>query len=170
MKIPRELPRFEHERVLLIVTGATEALFFLAWNGAINPVARFNVEKPIFTDRKVLVRRGRGRTIASGAGTLPLKERMKADFLRQFELACKPFASRRLDHVYLFTPAYFVTEVQDRLPVPLDQKLSRIIRGDFSHEHPLVLLERLGAIHDRAVSAAKRRIASPEAKRLLGRR
>lgn len=144
MKISKNLPQFEGENILLVVTGRQEADFFRAGDGSIEKVAGFMVEKPQYSERGGhFKRRGHGATIASGAVYENQKEKILQDFRHEFRKILKNVLVTPPDHIYIFTPAYLATEISGMFPKRIAVTIKKVIRGNFYGRHPFEFLEKM---------------------------
>ena len=55
MKISRNLPQFNLEKVLIIVTGKQEGEFYSAFQGSIEKVDSFRFQKPVNSDNEIFL-------------------------------------------------------------------------------------------------------------------
>lgn len=145
MKISKNLPRFEGENVLLVVTGRQEADFFRAGDGIIENIPGFKVEKPLHDDRKGRVmRRGHGQVFASGTVYEDQKEKILRDFRREFRKSLKTVLDNFTpDRIYIYTPAYLVNEILALFPKRVSAAIKKVVKGNFYGKHPFELLERI---------------------------
>lgn len=145
MKISKNLPQFEGENVLLVVTGRQEADFFRAGDGVIENMTGFKIEKPLYEDRKGRVmRRGHGQLLASGAAYEEQKEKIMQDFRREFrktlQAALGNFAP---DQIYVYVPPYLANEVVALFPKRTAFLIKKIMKGNFYGRHPFEILEKI---------------------------
>ncbi len=144
MKISRELPQFREKGAILVVTGKQEARFYRAAAGVIDTVAAFEIEKPKYSDREGFFEtRGHGGVMRSGAVYEEKKEKMLQDFIREFRKTMKAvLAAHAADEIILLTPAYLVNRVKDALPLRVQKRIRRTLRGNYYHMHPFDILRR----------------------------
>src|SRR3989344_838697 len=145
MKISKNLPQFNEEKVLLVVTGRQEADFFRAGDGEIKKIAGFKIEKPLHDDRKGRVtRRGHGQIFASGAAYEEQKEKIIQDFRREFRKTLKivlvDFAP---DKLYVYAAPYLLKEGNCLFFFSARLVLKKIVKGNFYGRHPFEILEKI---------------------------
>jgi hypothetical protein len=142
MKIKKELPQFEEERVLVIAAGRQTAEIYLAASGVITRAASLRIPAPRYSDREgFFITSGRGQTYRSGSVYEVKKEKVGEEFhriLRQ-ELA-KIARNSPVDGVYLFVPGYVKNEIRRALPLPLKDKVRAVFEGNHVKKHPSDLL------------------------------
>ena len=144
MQISKNLPQFEGENVLLVVTGKQEADFFRGGNGEIEKIAGFKVEKPFYDDRKGrVIRRGHGQVFSSGAVYEQQKEKILQDFRREFRKALRDVLQNQPDTVYIFTPSYLKNDVLALFPKRLAHLVKKTISANVYGRHPFEILERI---------------------------
>ena len=138
MKISSNLPQFESEKVLLVVTGRLEADFFRAGNGEVEKIAGFRVEKPQYSNREGHFKtRGRGATLAS-------KEKILQDFRREFRKHVRSILADGLpDRIYVCTPSYLKNEVVALLPKRAAARVKKLVSGNLYGRHPFEILEKI---------------------------
>lgn len=144
MKLPQKFPQFEDEKALIVVAGQMEADFYLLFNGEINKISSFKVEKPRYSDREgFVVRRAGGITIGGGPSYNVSKEKIKIEFSKEFKKAIKPLLSdKKISRIYLFAESYVVNEIKDLLS-SFSGQLKLIGRGNYLKTKPLDLLEKI---------------------------
>ena len=145
MKISKNLPQFNEEKVLLVVTGRQEADFFRAGDGEIKKIAGFKIEKPLHDDRKGRVtRRGHGQIFASGAAYEEQKEKIMQDFRREFRKTLKiVLVDFMPDKLYVYAPPYLTNEVTALFSKRAALTIKKIVKGNFYGRHPFEILEKI---------------------------
>lgn len=145
MKIPEEYPQFNEHAALLVVTGAQEADFYFAHDGAIEKVDSFKIEKPHYSDDEGFSEtRSGGQVLASGSAKEGVKEKILADFLHEFKIHSKDAYMKHMpDDLYVFTPAYVVHYVTEALLADAERRIVHVFRGNYYDKHPTELLEMI---------------------------
>jgi hypothetical protein len=141
MKISKELPQFEGEKALVLVTGMEDAKIFVAENGKIEEVDSFKVEKPIYSDREghFETRKG-GKVIGSGSVYEQKDEETVKHFTKELEAKLARFKNESITKVFLFSPGYVVSMIRRALPLSLIAKTEGVIKGNYLNSHPFDLL------------------------------
>ncbi len=166
MKISRELPQFDTERAIFVVTGKQEAKFYLVNKGKIKEIDSFKIEKPRYSDREGwFKRRVRGFVMGSGAPLEPKKQKIIKDFLKKLEKNLKGTLSKNeVDSIYIFSPHYLLSRVKKTLPSSAKKKLEMTIDGEYYFQHPFELLEKISLKKEE-----KKKPKTEEAKKLLNK-
>src|SRR3989344_1938536 len=142
MKITQNLPQFDNDVVLIVVTGKQEAKFYLAQDGEIERIADFELETPHYSDREGAVvrggsgRRGQGR-FATGLAATHQKEKMHNDFLKTCkEHLAKILPTIKATKLYLFSPSYVGKDVMELFPANVQKNTKWIAKGIYISKHP----------------------------------
>lgn len=145
MRIPKTLVQFENHRALFVVTGAIEAEFYVAYQGEMSLVKSFTIPKPVYSDREDRSR-GNGRSYENGGKFEIIKNSMATDFAKELKKTFKELTQEKFDLLYVFCPAKVHNVVETALPAPLKKKLVRVWKGNYQHEKPSGLLEKIKKI------------------------
>lgn len=145
MKISKNLPQFEGENILLVVTGRQEADFFRAGDGVIEKITGFKNEKPLYDERRGrMVRRGHGQVLASGATYEEHKEKIMQEFRHEFRKTLKTILAESVpDRIYIYVPAYLKNNVLALFPKPVALLIKKVTKGNFYDKHVFEMLEKL---------------------------
>jgi len=140
MKITQKLHQFTDEKALIIVTSAREADFHIASDGEVGKIDSFQLEKIHFSDNEGFFGGGE----SSGSVKEPPKEEYRQEFLKGMNEHLEGLESREsITSVYLFTPDYLHKMVEDAMPKDLQKKMKFTAKGNYYHEHPFKLLEKI---------------------------
>lgn len=146
MKITKKLHQFTGEKALVIMTGMQEADFYIASDGEINKIDSFKIEKIHFSDNEGFFgRAGNGGKVASsGSVKEPLKKEYLQEFLKNFKSHIKNIENKDgITSVYLFTPDYLYKMTEEALPKKLQNRIKFIAKGNYLHESPFELIEKI---------------------------
>lgn len=128
MKIPRNL-QLEDGEVLLVVSGKQCAIFYRIHGNRIDCVENFKVDKPEYTDFE---------------GEFKIREH--GNIIRRFVHEFRQRLGRikfGISKIYLLAPAQTKNKIKNALPAESRGKLEKVVNGNFSHFHPIKLLERV---------------------------
>lgn len=140
MNISKNLPQFEGEKVLLVVTGRQEADFFRARDGIIEKTAGFKVEKQNYPDQG-------GHFKARGAVHEVQKEKVLRDFRREFQKTLKMVLKGGMpDHIYVCAPSYLKNDVFTLFSRRDALLIKKVIIGNLYDKHPFEILEKIRAV------------------------
>ena len=144
MKITKNLPQFDNEKVLLIVTGRQEAEFYYAGSGIVEKISEFKVKKPTYSDHEGrVIRQGRGQLFGSGTASKDTKEKILQDFKRAFKKSLQTVLEGAPDVIYVYTPAPLASELPALFPKKTALRIKKIIRGNFYGRHPFEILKKI---------------------------
>ncbi|MEK7183057.1 MAG: hypothetical protein AAB776_00300 [Patescibacteria group bacterium] len=161
MRIRKDLPKFTHKPSLLVVTGRVSAILYFAHEGVLKVVERIEEKPEYFTDnegffesRTSRMGQGRALTAASGSVREPYDDKRVGRFVRRLRVELwRQIHKATIADIYIFTPKGH--EILSHLQTRVQNKVRRVIKGDFMHEHPFHLLERLQAsLSERTVQPA----------------
>lgn len=142
MKIPKDLPQFDGQQVVFVVTGKQVAVFYAAHDGNLEEYATVTIEKPQRKETYLEVHGG--RVFRSGAASERMVEKMKKEFIVVLH---QKLAAVRTElkptRVYLFAPAYMVQIVEQAFPVQTRKKILTVYEGNYTRFHPKQLLEKI---------------------------
>lgn len=145
MQIPQTLTQFSDTPTLLIVSGSQHAKFYYALNGAIEEITEFKVATPIYQDREgFFLRSGKGAIYGSGA-VYESKQKSTDDMFieRLNELLDAIRKEIEIKEVILSAPDYEVNLIQNKLRSDLKDKVTSVLRGNYTKLHPTELLKKL---------------------------
>ncbi|OGY79800.1 MAG: hypothetical protein A3B74_03460 [Candidatus Kerfeldbacteria bacterium RIFCSPHIGHO2_02_FULL_42_14] len=145
MQISNKLPQFHQHKSLLVVTGYYEAEYFIAYQGFIEKVQAFKLEKPEYSDREgFFEQKAQGVAFGSPAIQERIKRKMKQDFFKQCKEMQKKFNDDHdLVHIYIFTPEPLSIDLKKTFSKKLQQKIVFTFGGNYYKEHPFELLKRI---------------------------
>lgn len=146
MKITKKLHQFKDEKALIIITGAREADFHIASDGEIDKVDSFKLDKIHFSDNEGFFgRSGNGGKVASsGSVREPMKEEYRKEFLKELKSHIKELQSKnKITSVYLFTPDYLINISKESMTKEMQKKIKFTAKGNYYHEHPFKLIEKI---------------------------
>lgn len=177
MKIQNGLPHFEDTNAFLIVASTAHAKFYKASDGQMSKIESFRVGKPQFSDEKSYFANpskspsGRIFKQAVGQGN----QLVKRDTLQRFEKRFKEYVKKidtknKFDEVYIFTPEYFINEVQKLLPATVKKKEVMIFKGNFGRARSFDLLKKIGSrTHPRRKVAPEKVTRTKESNKIINR-
>ncbi len=145
MKIPNALLQFATHRSLFVVTGTQEADFYVAYQGEIQKVKTFVLEKPTYSDREYVGRRSGGAAYESGSIAQAIKRSMQRDFITHLSDALKELQRESFEHVYVFCPATVHNDVEGAIPATLRKKVVRVWKGNYHKQTPIDLIKKITA-------------------------
>lgn len=149
MKITKKLHQFTDEKALIIITGAQEADFHIASDGEINKIDSFRLEKIHFSDDEGFFGRSGdgGKVASSGSVKEPPKEKYRKEFSKELKTHIKEIQSKnKITGIYLFTPDYLVNIAKEAMPKDLQEKIKFTAKGNYYHEHPFELIEKINPL------------------------
>lgn len=143
IQISNKLPQFDEIKALFIVTGRQEAKFYLAHNGKFSLIDYFLVSHPKYSDKEGhFMVRGGGKVYGQGSVCELPRQEIRQKFIKLFKVNFKKLKSKEdFDAIYLFSPV--AKEVLDNLNKQDKEKVRKIIRKDYYHEHQFKLLEAI---------------------------
>jgi hypothetical protein len=145
MKIPKEFPQFQNEKVLLLATGKESAAIYIASDGELTELRSFKLppEKYTYPEAR-FEHRGHGAIL--GVGTVYEKhdEVRTQKFFKKLEEAMESLVEKNhISHLYLFAPTYFLKQVEKHLPKKWRQQIAKKFDGNFTRVKPLELLQKI---------------------------
>ena len=151
MKISNNLPQFENETVLIVVSGKQDAIFYLAKNGELFKVESFKVDRPKYDDVQghfeTSAKTGKhGQTMRAGSPFDPthMEEKAVTQYLQKLQEELEGVQQHHnITQLFIFAPSYVKHEVEKRMPYALQDKKQLMIEGNYYEEHPFELLERI---------------------------
>ncbi|MEK7612194.1 MAG: hypothetical protein AAB407_02540 [Patescibacteria group bacterium] len=146
MKIQRELPQFKNKRVLIAVTGERAGKLYLAENGSLKELQTIRTPIPHYSDNEgfFMTRSGRGAT-RSGAVREPIRDKIRAEFMKLFAEALHDNAERHQpETVYFCAPQQVARIMQKSFHTSDRKRITKTIFGNRTDRHPFELLKLLG--------------------------
>lgn len=146
MRIHKELPKFEDEKVLILVLSRQNAQFFIVKDGDIKLKNEIHVEKQRFADKKSPLRNKKRKKRMMKAGALRENEKrnLKNDLLRQFSEYLRLILTRHeFDDIYLLSSPRVIGEVPKIIKEVYKKEPKKIIEGNFTKAHPFKLIEKI---------------------------
>jgi hypothetical protein len=145
MNIQKQLPQFNKQTALLIVTGSQKGVFYLAAAGVIEEISA--VDEPVekYSDREeFFASKGGEGGYTSGA----VYEADKQEHIKQFAKKINGEADRivqekGIDTVYLFVPDFVIHEFNRTLTSRVKDMVQEKFKGNFVEAHPFKLLEKI---------------------------
>jgi hypothetical protein len=142
MKIPRQFQQFKDEPTLLLVAGRQTAVLYEAKDGILNKIDSFEIPKPRYSDREgEFRRRGRGVTVSSGVPKELRDDDIINDFLKELKKRLKPLS--KPEKLIVFAPDKTRHKILDVLPKAWQQKVTKVIRGNYFNKEPLDVISRI---------------------------
>lgn len=165
MTISKKFPQFQGEKVLILATGMEAASIYLAEDGVIQMIERFQTAWPVYSDSESFF--GRSKNMSVGSVVKDPKKIAYRDFMRDLKVRLKKMGDEHeITKVFIFTPKALKNRVFETLPSKMRSLVSHEIIGNLADFHPFVLLGRI----QRAEGPKESRTVIPnKAKRLLER-
>ncbi len=173
MKIPQNLPQFENDKVIFVITGRQAAEFYLGHNGDLTELVEFKIENPSYADEKgSSMHRSGGITFGFGWALERNKQEETKDFLKQLgETSKRILAKYDATKIYLFSPQYILGGTKEVVKNIAGNKTEvRTFSGNYTRMHPLKLLEELQDRNTRHAEKNKAGRIKEEARKILQRR
>lgn len=147
MYIEKNLPQFQDQKTLLVVSGRQEALLYLAEGGEIWEEDKIYVEDPGYTDREGFFK-SRSKTGGVMKAGSVYKEKISyhlaKEFLNQLQEKVKSiFYSRHPKKIYIFCPDYIKKEMLKKIPKSIRQYTHIVKTGNYIDYHPFDLLRNI---------------------------
>lgn len=144
MKISRELPQFEGEKAMVLVTGLQDAKIYVAADGEIEEVESFKTEKIRYSDREghFETRKG-GKVLGSGSVYENKDEENVRNFTKELEAKLVRFRNESITKVFLFSPGYVISAIRRALPLSLIAKTEGVVKGNHLDAHPFDILRMI---------------------------
>lgn len=158
MIIEKNLPQFDRDKVLLLITGEQDGKIFLAHQGRIAEVAQLTVQDPVYSDREGMFRRG--------AVYESKKEHVQEKFVgRLAALAEEIYEKNKFDQIFLFSPAYMSKGIMSALPKKFSSMVAINLKGNFIGQHPFLILKKIKKEIEKTYDSSL--LAQDEPKKLL---
>ncbi|MDP3953487.1 MAG: hypothetical protein Q8P99_01540 [bacterium] len=145
MQISQELPQFEDQKILIIVTGQQEASFYIAHKGNLDKLEGLYIPPITYSDKEGYSEKRRmGMTMGTGFARENKKQTLRNKFLSELDTHLKKIAGEHeIEKIYLFCPPYMRLSVKGVIPYPLKEKPIVSIKGDYHQQHPFKMLEKI---------------------------
>ncbi len=146
MRIHADLPKFEDEKILILVLSRQNAQFFIVKNGDIKMKDEIHVEKQRFAEKNSPLRRIKRKRRMMKAGALREKEKenLKNDLIRKFKEYFEFIISENnFDDVYLISSPHVIGEVPKIIKEVYKKEPKKVIEGNFTKAHPFKLIEKI---------------------------
>lgn len=146
MKIKKDLPQFNQEIALLILSAKQAAELYLATDGEIERIDMIKIPRPRFSDKEefFMTRKG-GRMIKAGAGSYehqPLKNELEKEMLHHLANQIKEtLKTKKITSIYIFSSPYTINAVKDILSKEAKKLLRFTKSGNYIDHHPFEILE-----------------------------
>jgi hypothetical protein len=145
MNIQKQLPQFNKQTALLIVTGSQKGEFYLAAAGVIEKIGA--VDEPVenYSDREeFFVSKGGEGDYTSGSVYEPNKQEHIKKFAKKISgEADRIVREKGVDTVYLFVPDFVIHELNRTLTSRVEEMVQEKFKGNFVEVHPFKLLEKI---------------------------
>ena len=167
MKISQELPNFDDEKALLVVTSKRVADFFVASKGVIKKLKSFEIPDTWVSGKEDFSERsGSGMVYGSGGLNESQKEKIRQKFLIELKKEIKQMIPKyKIESIYLFSPNYLINSIREALPNSAVKKIKGFLKGNYCSHHPFELLEK---IKDKLIKEEKKAVfISPDAAKIL---
>ncbi|KKR21325.1 MAG: hypothetical protein UT48_C0010G0073 [Parcubacteria group bacterium GW2011_GWE2_39_37] len=148
MQIEKNLPQFNEEKALLIVTGERSAKLYSANQGFIEELALFHIVNPVYSDREGSFGKSMGQTrIVSGAA-YEMKQNLKLDLHTKFLHKLKQDIDdvqkkNKFNVIFLFSPDFIAKDIYKNMTREVSDLIRLKVKGNFVEEHPFKLLQRI---------------------------
>ncbi|NCU42189.1 MAG: hypothetical protein EOM19_05755 [Candidatus Moranbacteria bacterium] len=147
MIIPKHLPKFE-KTTLIVVAGSRCVRYFRAHERTVEELNMSCVELITYLDNEgFFLHSGSGGVYGSGSVLEPKKEEELRRFIRMLTKEIRErFTENKgeYDEIILFAPTYIMPKAYKSLSVGVPMSVVHKIEGNFSNEHPIDLLGRIG--------------------------
>ena len=173
MKIPQNLPQFENDRAIFVITGRQAAAFYLGHKGGLKELVEFKIEGPSYADKEgSSMHRDGGITFGFGWTLERNKQSETKEFLKQLgETSKKILAKYGATKIYLFSPQYVLGSTKEIMKDIAGNKIEvRTFSGNYTRMHPLKLVEELQGRNDRRTEKNKAVRIKEEARKILNRK
>ncbi len=163
MKISENLPQFEKEPSLFVVTGKQDAAFYKAYDGMIERIAAIKVPTPHYSDREGHYRvSSRNSVNISSGGFERRDDYVIKEFIHELKTHLKSMHANDYSKMYVFTPSNVKNDILKAVPAHLRRKTAAVIEGNYYKSTPNYLLKKVATI-----AAASQKFINPEARRIL---
>ncbi|MDP3953918.1 MAG: host attachment protein [bacterium] len=144
MQIPQQLPQFEDEKTLLIVSGNQSGLFYIAQNGMIEKINEMSIETPKYSDKEGFSsnRSTNMGVISSGSSTETDKHVVWNKFIKEAsEYISELHKKSEFEKIWLYCAPEIINDFRKGLPGPVASLVEKEFRGTYLKLSPVELLE-----------------------------
>lgn len=148
MHISLNLPQFNRQRVLFIVTDKEHAKFFLVSNGEIVEAEEYAIHPDPEEGRlagggrrKKIPRKG--KLVKSPLGQ---EQRFHAFAKNVAKISFQMEKKRPFKGMYLFAPHHYRHELLSYFHAYVQKKIIKTVDGDYIHDHPIELLRKVKSV------------------------
>lgn len=134
MKITKNLPQFDRQRALIIVSGKSKVSFLFAHQGEIKEVGKLEVPENKYSDREGFfkTRTKTGGVIYSGSVLEDKKEEQRQKIKNKLGDKVKTLNSKyKITGLYLFAPDHLYNIMLSGIPVKMKKKMRGGGRGNY---------------------------------------
>ena len=160
MKIPQNLPQFNEESTLIVVSGKSSADIYLGFKGDIRNIDVISEE----SNDKVYS--------PNGMFTISVSDRRKRKrYLKKIDSTIlEVLAVHKVHSVYLFAPSYIMRDLWDTLSVSVRKCIKLAIRGNYYNGHIYEALQKIYDIKSKERENIEewRVILKPETQQIIG--
>jgi len=145
IQISSKYPQFDTrgERVLFIAASKQHCEVYKVGKGNITKTYEFHVEKPTHLERDSQFG-NRGVGVGSASIQDMRDDEIKRLFERELKKIVKELSQKyNPTQIYLYATPKTVSTVKGALPKDWQVAIKKTIRGNFTNEHPFVLLDKL---------------------------
>lgn len=148
MKISQNLPQFENKKVLFVVSGEQEALFYVLENGEITAQDQSRIfqskERRDRNRNSTFLRRGKGMIFGSGSVFELQRRKIRERFLKDLGKNINDISTKQnIDEIFIFCPSQTKGYIQKLLSLSIKEKLKIIIQGNYIESHPFDLIKMI---------------------------
>lgn len=147
MEITHKTLQFTNQHALFVVCGKSTADFLYANNGKIKKVDGFKVELGDYDDNEGFSMRHTktGKLYKAGRLRKDTRDiREEREFLNDLESKLQALLQKKtIDRIYLFAPGYLTKTIRESWPHDVQKMVQRSIRGNYTHHHPIDLIEKI---------------------------
>lgn len=145
MKIPKQLPQFNGKMGLIMACGIHTAVIYSCHHGNLKQESTFTIPNPKFSDREgFFMHGGKGKILRSGSVYEDQKEEEKKRFTKELTKELKKLESQLpIADIYIFAPSEVFHDIYDHVPKDLQDHVKGTFTGNYTKEHPLVLLRKI---------------------------
>lgn len=148
MKISENLPQFNNEVALLVVTGSEQGQLFLIKDGEAEILPEIHLREEKLNANRHGTYEGfagnRNGSVLVGRSVEWSQNDDVKRFLRKLESSlAEIFAENEVSQIYLFSPSYISKEIFAQIPQDKTSLLEATFDGNYSDQHLFKLLEMI---------------------------